>query len=76
MATVTKEKGWFARVEANIARLTAAGIPIKLNTLCRRGINSGPKALERHLVQAAGLGARGIKFIELLVTEANRKYYG
>lgn len=64
------------RVLANIRRLTEAGLRVKLNTVVLNGLNSGQAAFRAHLDAARSLGVAAVKFLELLVTPANREHYG
>jgi molybdenum cofactor biosynthesis enzyme MoaA len=63
--------GLFGKTQATVRELVAAGIPVKLNHVLLRGTNADPRTVLHSIAQAEQLGVQAIKFIELLVTEAN-----
>jgi molybdenum cofactor biosynthesis enzyme MoaA len=72
---VTVTRGYWSRVEGNLKRLIQAGIPVKLNTVMLKGVNTGHERLFDHLRYAHELGASAIKLIEFLVTPDNREHF-
>lgn len=73
---ITRSEVPAERVLENVARLTRAGLRVKLNTVVLNGLNSGVPQMAAHLGAAQALGVSGVKFLELLVTPANRSHYG
>lgn len=62
-------------VITNITRLVDAGIWVKINTVILNGINSDKDMFAQHLKRTRSLGVYDVKFLELLVTPANREFY-
>lgn len=63
------------RIQSNLALLKAACIPFKLNFVLLKGINTAPAAIDRILAYALAVGARRVKFLELLITKKLKALY-
>ncbi len=64
-----------ARIQTNLERLRDAGIPFKLNFVLLKGLNTAPAAIDRILSYALAVGARRVKFLELLITQKLKALY-
>jgi molybdenum cofactor biosynthesis enzyme MoaA len=76
MAPVIAEVGDdLPRIQANLALLREAGIPFKLNFVLLKGINTAPAEIARSLDYALAVGARRVKFLELMITKKLKHLY-
>ena len=64
-----------ARVRGNLALLREAGFPFKLNFVLLKSLNTQPKDIADILDYALAVGARRVKFLELLLTEKLKHLY-
>lgn len=72
---ITQSSVPVSKVLNNISKIANAGIKVKLNTVVLNSINSGFEKISSHIDTAVNLGVYGLKFLEFLVTPANRKLY-
>ena len=66
---ITGTQGQLERVAQSIRNLLSAAVPVKLNAVVLRGINSGMEDRSRLVALARDLGVTAVKFLELLVMD-------
>ena len=72
---ITGTRNQYAKVLANIKAMTAIGIRVKLNAVILKDQNNSKPQLEAMLRLAGRRGVYSVKWIELLVTRGNDKWY-
>ncbi|GAB4336691.1 MAG: hypothetical protein Kow0037_18230 [Calditrichia bacterium] len=65
----------FERVRENLAELARSNIPVKINYVLLRGVNTAPLQIQKMIEPAAAQQVKAVKFLELLVMEKNEALY-